>query len=259
MITIPSKQIPLEKPLKQYTYSMERTKPCVHCGKVIQGMPSFVRIRKYCSQKCCADSRRAIKKKEWVKITCQVCGKEFEVTPAWFKNGRRKYCSRKCHGRAPQKRRMGPHADQTIRVMSELAKGKHLREKSSQWKGGKYLDGAGYRHVIVSALSKTVQNLVAPMTMSNGYLLEHRLVMALKLNRPLEKNEVVHHLNGIKNDNQPENLFLSNRKEHSISHRELERELILLRKENKFLRSLVKPSHLDGLDILSTLGQKVVE
>lgn len=47
-----------------------------------------------------------------------------------------------------------------------------------------------------------------PNVHSDGYILQHRLVMSDKLGRPLRKGENVHHINGVRDDNRPENLEL---------------------------------------------------
>lgn len=53
---------------------------------------------------------------------------------------------------------------------------------------------------------------------SKGYVREHRIVMEEKLGRPLRKNELVHHINGDKLDNRPENLEVMTKAEHVSLH-----------------------------------------
>jgi hypothetical protein len=52
------------------------------------------------------------------------------------------------------------------------------------------------------------------MAMQNGYIAEHRAVAAETLGRMLTAAEVVHHLNGIKLDNSPDNLEVLPKREH---------------------------------------------
>jgi DNA-binding CsgD family transcriptional regulator len=71
------------------------------------------------------------------------------------------------------------------------------------WKGGKTLTGQGYVQELVFA-----DDPMASMRSRSGYVLQHRLVVARAIGRPLSPKETVHHINGDRQDNSLENLQL---------------------------------------------------
>jgi hypothetical protein len=86
------------------------------------------------------------------------------------------------------------------------------------WRGGRYQTKAGYIKVYI-----TPDSFFYPMVEKNKnkpcfMLFEHRLVMAEHMGRCLASWEVVHHKNGIKNDNRLENLEISTSGSHVIEH-----------------------------------------
>ena len=57
-----------------------------------------------------------------------------------------------------------------------------------------------------------------PRCRKDGYISEHTLVAENKIGRPIKKSECVHHVNGDKLDNRPENLIVMDKHEHMSYH-----------------------------------------
>lgn len=76
-------------------------------------------------------------------------------------------------------------------------------EDHGSWKGGVSRNGEGY---VLSYVD--MSDPLASMRAKAGYVLQHRLVMARALGRPLSRHESVHHINGVRDDNRLENLQL---------------------------------------------------
>ena len=120
--------------------------------------------------------------------------------------------------------------------------------KPHPWrKGGRKTTTRGYVDVKLSP-----DDFFYCMLRKDGYVFEHRLVMAKHLGRNLHSWEIVHHKNGIRNDNRLENLQLVTDDRHRQitilenkinklleGQRELKQEIRLLRLENKSLRERI--------------------
>src|SRR3990167_938541 len=75
----------------------------------------------------------------------------------------------------------------------------HSREKHWNWKGGRTITPEGY------VLTHMPEH---PKSKPNGYIYEHRLIMEKKIGRYLHRWEIVHHIDGNRQNNKPENLKL---------------------------------------------------
>ena len=122
-------------------------------------------------------------------------------------------------------------------------------EKNPNWKGGRKKASGGY-----IAIKLLPEDFFYSMVDHQGYVLEHRLVVAKALGRNLHSWEIVHHKEGFaKDDNRyPETLQLVTDDRHTQitilerkidklleGQRELKQEIRLLRLENKSLRERV--------------------
>lgn len=184
---------------------------------------------------------------------CLRCNGEFETYPSQIKRSRGKFCSLSCRSIFNNRRRVskalqGLGSEELKKLYeqglscSEIAErfkcsattiGRRLKkaglklrsraerfllavkrgrwvldsmgEKHNQWKGGRHLNTGGYWKVYKPDHPNANQS----------YILEHRLIWEETNGKRLPPNWIVHHLNGIKTDNRPENLVGMERGRHT--------------------------------------------
>lgn len=117
---------------------------------------------------------------KWCK--CAKCKKVFPKVLTSIKTSE-VYCSKKC-----------------ANLINNVKNGLKKRGSNNyRWKGGRKKDGSGYVRIYMPN---------HPNKDAHSCVLEHRYKMEQHIGRYLEKDETVHHKNGIRDDNRIENLEL---------------------------------------------------
>lgn len=127
---------------------------------------------RYGEQRCCSRScADKYQRKDRIEFSCERCGEKFSVRPSMLKFNANRFCSRSCMQAFRKEQAVG-------------------RRKTTP-------DG----YVIERQPDH-------PDAQGAGWIMVHRLVMEEMMGRRLDSDESVHHKNGVRDDNRPENLEL---------------------------------------------------
>jgi len=168
------------------------------CGQLL---PDKKFITEEFSSNKCSQCLNAQKNGIRQNVEC-ICGKMMSMKA--YRRNRSKVlsCSREC--------------DKVLRAIWMSGEGNHqfgLRGPlNASWEGGVHRDNYGYIWLWAEG---------HPNMSGEGYVKRARLVVEERLGRYLSRDELVHHINEIKNDDRPDNLEVMTRSEHTTHHNKL--------------------------------------
>ena len=120
-----------------------------------------------------------------IETVCDECGAAVKYSPSKFNRVKNHFCSKKCH-MLFMNRQLNP-----TRMTDEV---KEKLRKANLGKGeGKSYEKTHGKHT-------------------------HRIVAEQKIGRPLKTGEIVHHIDGNKRNNDPDNLMVMTQEDHCRLH-----------------------------------------
>jgi hypothetical protein len=201
-------------------------KACQMCGKPF---PTYTKEQaarnKYCDQECVnkaiseanSGGKPPSERDGMIELTCPICGTIFYRARSHAERNKVNLCSNEC------RYQWEAEDEERAQMMRDIAhKGRGAWSKESEqalikrmtgdtnpaWKGGvTYFSKKGnygkYKIKYVRCPDK-----FSEMARKDGYVMEHRLIVARHLGRPLRQSEVVHHKDHNPENNDPHNLML---------------------------------------------------
>jgi predicted nucleic acid-binding Zn ribbon protein len=168
---------------------------CKNCGN--QFRPAKHSSGEACSLSC----GKHLMWKRWGKIPnkkCKTCQKEISGSQ------RRTYCSRPCMAQGLRRSRPCARCGKA----TKQARNRYCSKRCAGIVAGKQKKRRAYEGRTRAEKGGYVQEY-----RDGKWQLQHRLVMTDVLGRPLRRKENVHHVNGKRGDNRPENLELWKRRQ----------------------------------------------
>jgi len=131
--------------------------------------------------------------------TCDHCQEPIYRRPSTLKINKGKHCSKTCMNQVYKE-----HFRQTSKGHNKNKS--HYGEKNPAWKGGvtQFKKKGNYKGIIYKRAPEELKE----MARKDGYMMEHRIIMAKMAGRLLTRTEVVHHIDHNPTNNSIENLEL---------------------------------------------------